>query len=311
MSSEASRVWFGGLLWGLLSLGAGCAGDPVQGPRDPERTPSGTVGQPSAPGGTGGAELGGGAGTSGSDAGQGARAGSPEIRGASGTGGTSGTKSAAPSATGRSGSGGAPGAAGDSGADRAGSGATAGSPAQTGELFSEDFEDGELTKPSWIDAEPELNGAWSVLDAENGKVLAQTASVDDWIIAVAGDYRWTDQTVEARVKLTSEPGKAGIFARVRDLENCYFLYLDGGSNIVLRKRVDNSSDDIQKVKVETQAGTWYTLKLSVVGDRLEGYLDGQLLVSGSDSGVRAGGIGVGTSDCTAQFDDIDVRNQAP
>lgn len=36
-------------------------------------------------------------------------------------------------------------------------------------------------------------------------------------------------------------------------------------------------------------------------------LDGQMLVSGSDSAVSMGGIGAGTSDCTAEFDDVVVN----
>jgi hypothetical protein len=151
-------------------------------------------------------------------------------------------------------------------------------------------------------------GVWTVTSSGTGKVLAQTASVSDWVIAAAGDYRWTDQVVEAKVQFTSEPGKAGVFARVRDVENYYFLYLDGGSNIVLRKRVDNSSSDVMKVKVETMQAVWYSLKLSVRGEMMEGYLDGKLLVSASDAGVKSGGVGVGTADCTAQFDDVTVRN---
>lgn len=176
------------------------------------------------------------------------------------------------------------------------------------ELYRDDFEDGNLTMPSWIDADPELGGKWQVTAAEGGKVLAQTAQVSDWVIAAGGDYRWTDQVVEARVKISSEPGKAGIFARLKDTRNYYFLYLDGGSNLVLRKRIDNSSSDIQKLKVESTMDTWYTLKLSIIGNTLTGYLDGKMLVSGSDSGVSGGGIGVGTADCTAQFDDITVHD---
>jgi hypothetical protein len=217
--------------------------------------------------------------------------------GASGMNASAG-RSAAAAGRGASGSAGKP-------SDSSGS---AGASAMKGELFTDNFEDGDLSKPSWIDAEPDLKGMWTVVSSEGGKVLAQTASVDDWVIAVAGDYRWTDQVVEAKVKLTSEPGKAGVFARVRDLENYYFLYLDGGSNIVLRKRVDNSSSDVQKVKVETKQDVWYTLKLSVIGDKLEGSLDGKPLVSGSDAAVKTGGIGVGTSDCTAHFDYVTVRN---
>jgi hypothetical protein len=210
------------------------------------------------------------------------------------------------------GSGGAPGAAAGAAGKGSSSGATssgaAGGPPLTGDLFEDNFEDGDFTKPSWIDADAEAGGKWAIATAESGKVLAQTANGDDWVIAVAGDYRWMDQTVEAKVKITSEPGKAGIFARVKDVENYYFLYLDGGSNIVLRKRVDNSSGDVMKVKVETQQDKWYTLRLSVKGDKLEGALDGMVLVTGTDVSVKTGGVGVGTSDCTAQFDDVTVKN---
>lgn len=189
-------------------------------------------------------------------------------------------------------------------AGRAGS---AGASAPAGKLYSDDFESGSLTMPSWIDADPDLGGKWMIVAADGGKALAQTASVSDWVIAAGGDYRWTDQVVEARVRITSDPGKAGIFARLSDTRNYYFLYIDGGSNLVLKKRVDNSSGDVQKMKVETQANTWYTLKLSVIGDQIQGSLDGKMLVSGTDSSLTAGGIGVGTSDCTAEFDDIVVN----
>jgi hypothetical protein len=199
------------------------------------------------------------------------------------------------------------GPAGRGGASAAGSAGHSGASAQTGKLYSDDFEAGNLTKPSWIDADPDLGGKWMVLAADSGKVLAQTASVSDWVIAAGGDYRWSDQVVEARVRITSDPGKAGIFARLRDTRNYYFLYIDGGSNLVLRKRVDNSSSDVQKVKVKSEANTWYTLKLSVIGDKIQGYLDGNMLVSGSDGSISTGGIGVGTSDCTAEFDDVVVN----
>jgi hypothetical protein len=180
-----------------------------------------------------------------------------------------------------------------------------------GKVFLDDFEDGEITNPSWIDADPSLGGMWSVVSDSGGdaggssKVLAQKATASDWIIAVSGDYRWTDQTVEARVKFTSAPGSLGIFARLKDLDNYYFLYLDG-SNIVLRKRANNSSTTLLKVKNPTTQGTWYTLKLSVVGSTLTGYLDDKMLVTAMDSDVAGGGIGVGTNGASAEFDDVNV-----
>ena len=181
----------------------------------------------------------------------------------------------------------------------------------SGKAFLDDFEDGEFTAPSWIDADPSLGGMWSVIADAAGdsgagsKVFAQKAAVSDWIMAVSGDYRWTDQIVEAKAKFTSEPGSLGVFARFKDLDNYYFLYLDG-SNIVLRKRANNSSTTILKVKTPTVQGTWYTLKLSVVGTTLTGYLDDKPLVTSTDADIKGGGIAVGTDSASAEFDDITV-----
>jgi len=137
------------------------------------------------------------------------------------------------------------------------------------------------------------------------KVFAQKAPASDWIIAVSGDYRWTDQIVEAKAKFTSAPGSLGVFARFKDVDNYYFLYLDG-SNIVLRKRASNSSTTLLKFKTPTVQGTWYSLKLSVVGSTLTGYLDDKMLVTAMDTNVAGGGIAVGTDSASAEFDDVNV-----
>jgi hypothetical protein len=306
MSCPSSLVWLQRVALGWLVIAASCADNSADDSRG-ESTEAGAGAAQNGAAGQDGAAMSGNTGSAVNPLG-GASGSSGSSASSAGVSGASAGSSAAPAA----GKGGSSGSAGKAGAAAAsGSGATAGAAGASGpqgELYAEDFEDGDLTMPSWIDADPSLGGMWTVTADDGGKVLAQAASVSDWVIAVSGDYRWTDQVVEARVKITSEPGKAGIFARVRDTRNYYFLYLDGGSNIVLRKRVDNSSTDIQKVKIETVANTWYTLKLSVVGDALEGYVDGEMLVSGSDTGVATGGVGVGTADCTAQFDDVTVHN---
>jgi pectate lyase len=130
--------------------------------------------------------------------------------------------------------------------------------------------------------------------------------VSDWVIAVSGDYRWTDQVVEATVKRTTPEGMIGIFGRVLDMRNYYFLYFDD-ANIILRKRVDNSSANLAKVKFPVMSNVPYALKLSIVGSTLTGYVDGMQLVTASDSLLTTGGIGVGTSDsATGEFDNVSV-----
>jgi hypothetical protein len=234
--------------------------------------------------------------------------------GSGSTGSTGGTGSGATGGQGGSVVGGGSSARGGS-AGKGGSGGTGGSTGTGGTTsrpppppgsFLDDFEDGNFTVPSWIDADPTLGGMWSVRPDGATQVFTQSAPVSDWVISVSGDYRWTDQVVEAKVKFTSAPGMIGIFARFMDTRNYYFLYLDG-ANIILRKRVNNSSTNLLKIKTVTAMGTWYTLKLSIVGTMLVGYLDGTMLVSATDVDLAAGGIAVGTSDsATGAFDDVSV-----
>ncbi len=249
-------------------------------------------------------------------------AGGSNTAGANNAGGAPSTAGAASSAAGAANASGAGGAVAHGGTSGGGASSAGGSSAgatnpggggkcntsgPAGELFLDSFEDGEIAKcPSWIDADPTLGGMWSVKADGDSKVLAQGAAVSDWVINVSGNYTTTDQVIQAKVKFTSEPGSLGIFARVQDLRNYYFLYLDG-SNIVLRGRVDNSQLTSVKVKTETVKDTWYTLKLSVIGSTLTGYLNGMQLVTTTDASLKSGGIGIGTSDsATAEFDDVSV-----
>jgi hypothetical protein len=223
--------------------------------------------------------------------------------GAANVGGASGAAAHGGASAGGTSSGGSSSA----GASNAGSGGKCNTSGPAGQLFLDSFEDGELAKcPSWIDADPTLGGMWSVKADGDSKVLAQGAAVSDWVINVSGSYTTTDQVVSAKVKFTSEPGSLGIFARVQDSRNYYFLYLDG-SNIVLRGRVDNSQLTSVKVKTPTIKDTWYTLKLSVIGSTLTGYLNDMQLVTTTDASLKSGGVGVGTADsATAEFDDVTV-----
>jgi hypothetical protein len=214
-------------------------------------------------------------------------------------------------------------------------------------LFFDDFEDGEfMTRPRiWsmvnISSSSGSAGTWSVIsdptvasapsigDAaaagspEGGsgtKVLAQTATSSDWLVAVSGDYRCADQVVSVKFKLTTSStslGTVGVFARYVDPKNYYYLYIDGGSKVHLRGRVDSSTTDAAgSVSLKPPAtpapitgGTWHTMKLSVVGQMMSGYLDDQLVISGPapSPGLPAGGIAVGTeSSATAEFDDVTV-----
>jgi hypothetical protein len=252
---------------------------------DPDTGVGGAAGAPKGSGGTAGSAT---TGSGGSGGGGGSATG-----GSTGTGGSTTT-------------GGTAGKGGTGGVGGSGGGTGTGGSGPTSRVFFDDFEDGNATMPSWIDGDPAKGAMWSVVTRETSRVYAQSALVSDWVIAVSGDYRWTDQVVEATVKRTTPEGMIGIFGRVLDMRNYYFLYFDD-ANIILRKRVDNSSANLAKVKFPVMSNVPYALKLSIVGSTLTGYVDGMQLVTASDSLLTTGGIGVGTSDsATGEFDNVSV-----
>ncbi|HTA91868.1 MAG TPA: hypothetical protein VK745_19935 [Polyangiaceae bacterium] len=282
-ASLAALVW--------LALGCSAAGTPAPTPRD--------SGESGAPGAAGSSTTAAGGTTDSSAAGS---------TGAPSAGAPSTSSGGTSSAAGSGGAGGVPSTTGSAGSSPVtGAGGRCVTTGPAGQAFYDDFEDGEyMVCPEWIDADPTLGGMWSVKTDGDTKVLAQSAAVSDWVIAVSGDYTLTDQTVEAQVKFTSSPGMIGIFARFHDVGNFYYLYLDG-SNIIVRGKVNNSSITSVKVKTPAVEGTWYTLKLSVIGSTLTGYLNDTMMVTTTDASVLSGGVGVGTSDsATGEFDDVTV-----
>ena len=312
-----SSTWL--LCLGLGVGAAGCAEAETIDPRPPKPDAGSNSGgssgnEDSGPTGTSGSGGAGGGVATGGSSGTAGATGTGGVGGATGTGGVGG-KGGSSATGGSSGTGGSSATGGSSGTGGSsatgGSSGTGGTPrpdaGPTARIFFDDFEDGNATTPSWIDGEPALGAMWSVVTREAGnRVFAQSAAASDWVIAVSGDFQWTDQVVEATVKRTSAEGMIGIFGRVLDMRNYYFLYLDG-DNIVLRKKVNNSSANLVKIKFVSASGTAHTLKLSIVGTTLSGYVDGTMLVTATDAFLASGGIGVGTSDSgTGDFDNVTV-----
>lgn len=232
-----------------------------------------------------------------------------------GTQGSGGTSGGGESGSGGSGVSGGSGQGGSSGAAGAGLGGAAGAAGSGGAggtigagglsttpIFEDDFEMGS-------DAWTTEGGEWAVIE-DGTQVLAQqsTATGSQLFVAVAGDPSWTDQAVEARVKVvdflaSSTSYFAAIFARYNP-DNYYDLVLrSSDGKIAIRK---NKSTLGNPVDVGIQEGVWYTLKLEVIGSTLRGYLDGQLVVTATDGSIPSGRIAVGTTVTVANFDDVKV-----
>jgi hypothetical protein len=178
-------------------------------------------------------------------------------------------------------------------------------------LFSDDFED-SMWQNRWLVTVPTDGSSWSVADDGGNHVLTQSAVLTSSVGShvAGGNVGWTDQMVEARVKLVTTPARVHLAARFADNIDYYFLELSDTGALKIRKRAVGGTTDIVAVAggVPLAVGDWNTLGLKVEGDTLSAYFNGTLVANASDPGapIPAGGVGLGTIYNGAEFDDVRV-----
>ncbi len=176
-------------------------------------------------------------------------------------------------------------------------------------LFSDDFEAG-MWQDRWLVTALTDGSSWSIADDGGNHVLTESAALSGGSHVAGGDVGWTDQMVEARVKLVTTPARVHLAARVADSTDYYFLELSDTGALKIRKRTVGATTDIVAVAggVAVTAGDWNTLGLKVEGDTLSAYFNGTLVANASDPGalIPAGGVALGTIYSGAEFDDVRV-----
>jgi 3-keto-disaccharide hydrolase len=159
-----------------------------------------------------------------------------------------------------------------------------------------------------------VNGQWTVEDmpgAPSGKkVLVQRATRNDFNVIVAPAGPYTDVDVSMKFKPISgrEDASGGVVFRFADgkyyvvranaLEDNFRLYTyDRG-----RRQIASAS-----VKVPT-LGQWHAVRLVAVGDHIQAWLDGKLLLDHRDARFKTGRVGLWTkADSVTAFDGLTVR----
>ena len=171
-----------------------------------------------------------------------------------------------------------------------------------------DFEQGGLE--GWQSVE----GRWAVEEmpgAPSGnRVLVQRAVENAFNVIVAPGGPYTDVDVSVRFKPISgrEDASGGIVFRFSEgryyvvranaLEDNFTLYYYD------RRRHELASARVQPPAV----GRWHTLRVVAIGDHIQGYLNGKLLLDHRDARFRSGQVGLWTkADSTTAFDDFLVR----
>jgi hypothetical protein len=191
-------------------------------------------------------------------------------------------------------------------ADMVGGGA-AGADAGPLTLFVDDFELGNADK--WAPA----GGTWAVID-DGSKAYEQSLLENKLQVAIASDVCVADQIIEARVKVTEFKGQsnsyvAALFGRALSPSTHYLLALGSDKKLILRKRINSTSTSATSIgsaaAFTTTPDQWYDVRFELIGTSLKGCV-GDVCVTGSDSAIASGSVGVGTVNTTAEFDDVRI-----
>src|SRR5262249_38868584 len=170
--------------------------------------------------------------------------------------------------------------------------------AQT-QLFSDDFEDGNDN--GWTKS----SGTWSVVT--DGSLAYRQSGTSADSNARTGSASWTNISIQARVKPIAFNGAdryVGVTTRVVNSNHYYFLALQNGNRLLLGKRAGSSPITLATKSFTFSTGTFYTLRIDANGSTLNGYVNGTLQLTASDSDFTAGIIGGGAFFSRASFYDF-------
>ncbi len=162
-----------------------------------------------------------------------------------------------------------------------------------------------------------VDGQWAVEDmagAPSGKkVLVQRATKNEFNVIVAPAGPYTDVDVSMKFKPISgrEDASGGIVFRFNDgkyyvvranaLEDNFRLYY-----------YDRGRRQLASAGVKAPAlGQWHTVRVVVLGDHMQAWLDGKLYLDHRDSRFKSGRAGLWTkADSITAFDDLAIRGLA-
>jgi hypothetical protein len=187
------------------------------------------------------------------------------------------------------------------------------------------FAKGDMGKvPSGWKAAQTGKGAsvWKVIEdktapSKSGFALGQTADDRDALfnLCVMENTSFTD--VEISVTFKANAGKkdrgGGVVWRYVDADNYYIARINPlEDNFRVYKVVGGKrSTEFQDAEVKIRSGEWHTLSVTMVGDKIECFLDGKKYLEDKDGTFRkAGKVGLWTkADAQTSFDAFKVKKR--
>lgn len=138
------------------------------------------------------------------------------------------------------------------------------------------------------------NGVYRQLDTTSGARSIAGAAADD-------------VTVQARMRATSFSGADrwfGLLARYTDDQNYIYVTLRSSNVLSLRRLVNGQIQVLSEQPLTITPGTWYTVRMERIGDKVRVFVNDTLRLSATDAGAPAGQVGLITYKAAAEFDDF-------
>jgi len=157
-------------------------------------------------------------------------------------------------------------------------------------------------------------GRWEWRSDSGTPILAQTEAVSMYAVALATKQRWRDVDVSMRFRALSGniDASGGIVFRAIDERNYYVVRANClEDNFRLYTVVGGVRRQIAGVTVPKPAmQQWQNVRVVVVDDQIQAYLNGKLLIEHHDTTFRDGYVGLWTkADSVTEF--ADMRAASP
>lgn len=159
-----------------------------------------------------------------------------------------------------------------------------------------------------------VDGQWAVEDmagAPSGRrVLVQRATKNEFNVIVAPAGPFTDVDIAVKFKPISgqEDAAGGIVFRFND-GKYYVVRANAREGNFRLYYYDRGRHQIAHTSIKAPAlGRWHTIRVVAVGERMQAWLNGTLLLMPRDTRFRSGRVGLWTTtDSNTAFDDLTIR----
>ena len=151
--------------------------------------------------------------------------------------------------------------------------------------------------------------------SKSGFVLAQTASgpraLFNLCVAEGGRFKDVEIAIAFKAVKGEEDQGGGVVWRYRDADNYYVARFNPlEDNFRVYRVVGGKREQLGTSEgIKIPAGEWHRIGVSMVGDRIECYLDGKLYLKVKDETfAQPGAVGLWTkADARTYFDDLRVK----